>query len=145
MIQSSENVRNFFEARAEALTGDVWRVIGEGMELEQLPAPDDFDPLPPAVLEACEYYYLNVERRDNGSVYVFRADAGGTPVYEVLTTSDGGDCWLEVYGTDGGLLDAARMDSGFILWRDREAVRRKTWDGGLEPELLAARERRLGR
>jgi hypothetical protein len=142
MEQLPENVRQFFEARADALTGDVWRVIGEGLELEQLPAPDDFDPLPPAVLEACGYYVMNVERRDNGSVRVFRADAGGTWVYGVLTTSDGGDYWLEVYGADGGLLGAARMGSGLILWRDREAVRSKTWDGGLEPELLAARQRR---
>lgn len=85
------------------------------MELEQLPAPDDFDPIPPGVLEACGYYYFNVMLRDNGSVYVFRADADGTPVYGVLTTSDGGDYWLEVYATDGDLLCAARMDSGFIL------------------------------
>jgi hypothetical protein len=82
-------------------------------------------------------------------VYVFRADADGIPVYGVLTASDGGDSCLEVYGADGGLLAAARMDSGFILWRDREAVRRATWDGdvgpgGLEPELLAARLRRQG-
>jgi hypothetical protein len=145
MERLPENVRRFFEARADALTGDVWRVIGEGTELEQLPAPDDFDPLPAAVLEACGYYYFNVMRRDNGSVHVFRADADGTPVYGILTTSDGGDSWLEVYGSGGDLLGSARMDSGFILWRDREAVRRKTWDGSLEPELLAARERRLGR
>jgi hypothetical protein len=145
MEQPPENVRRFFEDRAEALTGDVWRVIGQGMELEELPAPDDFDPLPASVLEACGYYYFNVMRRDNGSVYVFRADAGGTPVYGVLTTSDGGDYWLEVYAADGALLGAARMDSGFILWRDREEVRRKSWDGGLEPELLAARQRRMGK
>jgi hypothetical protein len=145
MEQLPQNVRRFFEARADALSGDVWGVIGDGMELEQLPAPDDFDPLPAAVLEACGYYYFNVMRRDNGSVHVFRTDADGTAIYGILTTSDGGDSWLEVYGSGGDLLGAARMDSGFILWRDREAVRRKTWDGGLEPELLTARKRRLGK
>jgi len=139
----SENVRRFYEARADLLTGDVRKVIGK--ELEELPAPDDFDSPPTEVLEACGYYYFHVMRRDNGSVHVFRADADGTPTYGVLTTSDGGDYWLEIYGTDGKLLGAARMDSGFILWRDREAVRSKTSDGGLEPELLAARLRRQAR
>jgi hypothetical protein len=66
MEQLPENVRRYFEARADALTGDVRRVLGEGRELEQLPAPDDFDPLPAAVLEACGYYYVNVEQRDAG-------------------------------------------------------------------------------
>lgn len=143
MGQPPDSVRRYFEARAAALTGDVWRLVGPGNELDELPAPA-YGPAPAGVREACGYYDLNVVQRDNGSLYVFRANADGTPVFGVLTTSDGGDYWLELYGADGALLGAARMDSGFILWRDRDAVRRKIWDGELEPELLAARERRLG-
>lgn len=142
MEARNAKVRRFFEERAVALTGDVWKIIGVGEEFEELPAPDDFDPVPSGVLEACGYYYFHVMRRDNGSVYVFRADIDGMSVYGVLTTSDGGDYWLEIYDGEGRLLEAARMDSGFILWQDREAVRLSALDGTIEPELLQARQRR---
>lgn len=140
MAGLAESVRLFFEARASALAepGDVLRPRGE---IRKLREPDDLEAVPGSVLEACGFYFLNVQEQDNGRVYVFRADAAGVPTFGVIATSDGTDRWLEVYGTDGALLGAGRMDSGFILWQDRDVVRQRVWDGEIEPELLAARER----
>src|SRR2546421_4927013 len=118
-----EKVRRFYEARAASFA-EPYRVIGAGMELDQLPQPDDYVEVPPAVLEACGFYFLNVLQRDNGSVYVFRADAGGTATFGVLASSDGSDRALEVYGAAGALLGAALVDRGAVAWQDRAAVRR---------------------
>jgi hypothetical protein len=89
-----DGVRRFYEARAGRF-GEPYRHIGDGKE---------FAALPPAVLEACGFYFLNVLGRDNGSVCAFQADAAGVPTFGVLATSDGGDAHLEVYGAGGELL-----------------------------------------
>lgn len=128
MSTPPESVRKFYESRAASFA-EPYRVIGVGMELDEIPQPDDYVEVPPALLEACGFYFLNVLQRDNGSVYTFRADADGTPTFGVLATSDGGDRALELYGVSGELLGAALMDRGAVVWRDRAAVRRWPWGG----------------
>jgi hypothetical protein len=73
---------------------------------------------------ALTFYFLNVLKRDNGSVYVFQADADGTPAFGVLATSD---AHLEVYGAGGELLGAALVGRSrpTVTWADRAAVRRR--------------------
>lgn len=119
-----ESVRRFFEARA-ACFGEPHRHIGEGKEFAELPRPDEYVPVPAVVLEACGFYFLNVLQRDNGSVYVFQADADGTPAFGVVATSDGSDAHLEVYGMAGELLGAALLDrlAPSVAWADVGAVR----------------------
>jgi hypothetical protein len=123
-----EPVRRFYEARARSFS-EPYQVIGVGMEMDQLPQPDDYVEVPSSVLEACGFYFLNVLQRDNGSVYVFRADANGTPTLGVLATSDGSDRALEVYGSTGELLGAALVEHGAVAWQERAAVRCWPWGG----------------
>jgi hypothetical protein len=143
MAKPPPPVGAFYQSMADALViRDPLRIIDVEPGIHSLRWPDEYEPVPPAVLEACGFYWLNRQESDNGNVYLFRADANGTPTYGVLGTSDGSDRWLEVYGLDGTLLGAARLDSGVMLWGDREVVRRRVWEGSLEPELLEARRRR---
>src|SRR5215813_11616326 len=109
MSRLPDNVRQFFEARADHYT-EPYRHIGAGSEFAELPRPGEYVAVPAAVLEACGFYFLNVLKRDNGSVYVFQADANGTPTFGVLATTDGSDAHLEVYGAGGELLGAALVD-----------------------------------
>lgn len=120
----SSDVHRFFDARA-ACFGEPHRHIGGGKEFDALPRPDEYVAVPPAVLEACGFYFLNVLRRDNGSVYVFQVNAEGTPTFGVLATSDGSDAHLEVYGAGGEPLGAALVDrSGpTLVWADQVVVR----------------------
>src|SRR4051812_18863672 len=104
-----DDVRRYFEARADRFT-EPYRHIGDGKEFAALPRPGEYVAAPPAVLEACGFYFLNVLKRDNGSVYVFQADAGGMPAFGVLATTDGADAYLEVYGAGGQPLGAAVVD-----------------------------------
>src|SRR5258706_1985850 len=97
---SSVSIRLFYERRAE-LYSEPYRHIGVGKAFQELPTPDGYVAVPSSVLEACGFYFLNVLKRDNGSVYVFQADADGTPTFGVLATSDGSDCHLEGHGTGG--------------------------------------------
>jgi hypothetical protein len=129
----SDSVRRFYDSRA-ACFGEPFRHIGDGKEFAELPRPDEYVTAPSAVLEACGFYFLNVLKRDNGSVYVFQADAAGTPTFGVLATSDGSDAHLEVYGAGGELLGAALIDrSGpAVTWADRDAVRRRAGIEGFE-------------
>lgn len=133
MATVSDSVRRFFEARADHYS-EPYRYIGAGKAFAELPRPDEFVAAPPAVLEACGFYFLNVLKRDNGSVYVFQADAAGTPTFGVLATSDGSDAHLEVYGTGGDLLGAALIDRArpAVTWADRAAVRRRAGIEGFE-------------
>ncbi len=121
-----ENVRRFFEARVDRYT-EPYRHIGDGKEFAELPRPDEYVAAPPPVLEACGFYFLNVLKRDNGSVYVFQADADGTPTFGVLATSDGSDAHLEVYGAGGDLFGAALVDRSqpAVTWAEQDAVRRR--------------------
>src|SRR5262245_35991870 len=120
----SASVRRFFEERA-ASCSEPYRHIGDGKEFAKLPRPDEYVATPPAVLEACGFYFLNVLQRDNGSVYVFQADANGTPTFGVLATTDGSDAHLEVYGADGEPLGAALVDRAgpSVTWADPATVR----------------------
>lgn len=127
---SWEHVRPIYEARA-ACFGEPYRHIGDGKEFAELPRPGEYVATPPAVLEACGFYFLNVLKRDNGSVYAFEADADGTPTYGVLATSDGSDAHLEVFGASGLLLGAALIDrtGPTIGWADQPAIR---WRAGID-------------
>jgi hypothetical protein len=133
MAGPSDHVRLFFESRADRF-GEPYRHIGDGKEFAPLPRPDAYVPVPPGVLEACGFYFLNVLKRDNGSVYVFQADAAGTPVFGVLATTDGSDAHLEVYGVGGELRGAALVDRSrpAVAWADRDAVRRRAGIDGYE-------------
>ena len=129
----ADDVRRFFAARV-ACFGEPYRHIGDGKEFAALRRPDEYVAAPAAVLESCGFYFLNVLKRDNGSVYVFQADAGGTPTFGVLATSDGSDAHLEVYAAGGELLGAALVDrSGPVLtWADRAAVRGRAGIDGFQ-------------
>lgn len=96
--------------------------------------PDAYVAAPSPVLEACGFYFLNVLQRDNGSVYVFQADADGTATFGVLATTDGSNAHLEVYGAAGDLIGSALIDrSGpSVDWADRDAVRRRAGIEGFE-------------
>jgi hypothetical protein len=133
MDAPTNNVRRFFEARADRYA-EPYRHIGGGKEFAELPRPDEYVAAPPAVLEACGFYFLNVLKRDNGSVYVFQADAAGTPAFGVLATSDGSDAHLEVYGAAGELIGAALVDRSrsAVVWSERDAVRRRAGIEGFE-------------
>ena len=98
--------------------------------------------VPGGVQEAYAFYRQHVMDRDWGSASAYRVDAGDTNTYAVFVRSDGGDCWLEVFDSEGLLLGAARYDSGVTLWRSRTAIRNQVFSGPLEPELLEARKRR---
>lgn len=130
MTAPPDDVRRFFEALAGSFS-EPYRVIGDGKQLERLPLPDEFVEVPPSVLEACGFYFLNVLQRDNGSVYVFTADVDGMSVFGVLATSDGPDRALEVYGSSGELLGAGLVDSGMVSWRNLDALRRWPWEGNV--------------
>jgi hypothetical protein len=130
---SSDNIRKFYERRAD-LYSEPYRHIGVGKEFGELPTPEYYVAVPSSVLEACGFYFLNVLKRDNGSVYVFQAEADGTPTFGVLATSDGSDCHLEVYGTGGELLGAAQIDRSrsLVHWMDRDFVRHRAGIEGFE-------------
>lgn len=129
----TDEVRRFYDARAVCF-GEPYRHIGDGKEFAELPRPDEYVAVPPTVLEACGFYFLNVLKRDNGSVYAFQADAAGVPTFGVLATSDGSDAHLEVYGPGGELLGAALVDrSGpAVAWADVTVVRRRAGIEGFE-------------
>jgi hypothetical protein len=74
MGEPPDHVRRFYDARTDRF-GEPYRHVGDGKEFAALPRPDAYVAVPPAVLEACGFYFLNVLKRDNGSVYVFQADA----------------------------------------------------------------------
>jgi hypothetical protein len=128
-----DNVRRFYEVRVDRYS-EPYRHIGDGKEFAELPRPAEYVAAPAAVLEACGFYFLNVLRRDNGSVYVFQADANGTPTFGVLATSDGSDAHLEVYEERGEFFGAALIDRSrpAITWTDRAAVRRRAGIEGFE-------------
>jgi hypothetical protein len=133
MKEAQDSVRRYFEERASCYS-EPHRHIGFGKEFGELPRPDEYVAAPPAVLEACGFYFLNVLKRDNGSVYVFQADADGVPTFGVLATSDGSDAHLEVYGAGGELLGAALVDRSrpALRWADQVAVRRRAGIEGFE-------------
>jgi hypothetical protein len=133
MVTTPDAVRRFFESRASCYA-EPYRHIGDGKEFAALPRPDGYVASPPAVLEACGFYFLNVLKRDNGSVYVFQADVSGTPTFGVLATSDGSDAHLEVYGAGGELLGAALIDRSrpAVEWADQAAVRHRAGIEGFE-------------
>jgi len=128
-----DNVRRFFEARADWYR-EPYRHIGYGKEFAEIPRPDEYVAAPPPVLEACGFYFLNVLKRDTGSVYVFQADADGKPTFGVLATSDGSDAQLEEYGAGGELLGAALIERSrpAVTWADQAAVRRRAGIEGFE-------------
>jgi hypothetical protein len=118
-------IRQFYEEQA-ALFAEPVLHIGEGREFVPLPRPGGFEETPPAVLEACGFYYVNVLKRDLGGVHVFRATAGGTTTFAVLATTDGDAAHLEVYGAAGERIGAALFDApGALTWADRQVVRRR--------------------
>lgn len=125
MTDRETRVRLFYDRRAGDFA-DPRRRIGRNLPLQSLVGPDDCEPVPPAVFEAVGFYFVNVLEQDNGSVYVFYAQAGDEFTYGVLATTDGSDCHLEVFARDGALIAAGIPDSlaETIDWRDRDAVRR---------------------
>jgi hypothetical protein len=129
----SDNVRRYYEAQAHCF-GEPHRYIGDGRDLSKVPRPDEYVAAPPSVLEACGFYFLNVLQRDNGSVYVFQADAEGTPTFGVLATSDGRDAYLEVYGEGGESMGAAHIDRSVpsLEWLDVQTVRYRAGIQGFE-------------
>ena len=120
-----EPVRSFYESRVVDFSEPHLSIGGAG-PLELLRGPNDCEPVPPSVFEACGFYFVNVLEQDNGNVYVFRADVDGRLTYGVLATTDGSDCHLEVYAGDGALLGAGVVDvgDGTIAWQSRDKVRR---------------------
>jgi len=126
-------VREFYATRIDRYS-EPYRHIGMGHEFGALPQPDQYVVVPTTVLEACGFYFLNVLQRDNGSVYVFQADADGTPTFGVLATSDGSDAHLEVYGMAGDLIGAALIDRSqpALAWAEQAAVRRRAGIEGFE-------------
>jgi hypothetical protein len=122
------------------------RGFEEGRELREAFSPELGDIVsrrsaPEGAREAYAYYRQHVMDRDWGSVSAYRINAAGTDTYAVLTRSDGGDCWLEVFDADGLLMGAARYGSGVTLWLPRSTICERVFSGELEPELLAARQR----
>ncbi len=85
MGTQQQSVRQFFEARVDRF-GEPYHHISSSPQAEfvKLPLPEEYVATPPPVLEACGFYFLNVLERDNGGVYVFQADADGTPTFGVL-------------------------------------------------------------
>jgi hypothetical protein len=111
-------------------------------ELGDIRRPETGGSIPEGVREAYAFYCQHVMDRDWGSASAYSVDAAGTKTYAVFVRSDGGDCWLEVFDSDGLLLGAARYDSGVTLWRSRSIIRDKVFSGDLEADLLQARQRR---
>jgi len=130
---TQSRVRQFYATRVGRYS-EPYRHVGEGHDFSALPQPDQYVAVPTAVLEACGFYFLNVLQRDNGSVYVFQADADGTPTFGVLATSDGSDAHLEVYGMSGELMGAALIDRSqpALVWAEQAAVRRRAGIEGFE-------------
>jgi hypothetical protein len=125
-------IRQFYMDRADRFAEPTLH-IGEGQEFVPLPRPGGFEETPPAVLEACGFYYINVMKRDLGGVHVFRATAGGTTTFAVLATTDGDAAHLEVYGAAGDQIGAALLDApAALIWADREVVRRRARGVGLD-------------
>jgi hypothetical protein len=124
-------IRQFYMDRADRFAEPVFH-IGEGREFVPLPRPGGFEETPPAVLEACGFYYINVMKRDLGGVHVFQANVSGTTTFAVLATTDGDAAHLEVYSGAGELIGAALLDApGALSWADRLVVRRRA--GGVGP------------
>lgn len=72
--------------------------------------------LPAAVLSSFDWYY-RAEKADWASCGLWRVTLGGADVYLVYTSSDGDDCWLETFATDGTPALSARFLAGtFQLW-----------------------------
>jgi hypothetical protein len=135
-------VRKFYEAKITS-NQDRFEAFAGDQSLGMLREPAERANVPAAVLEACDFYYANVLEQDWGNVLVFRIPVEGNPTFAVRVISDGGDGWLEVFDERGEFLGAARTDCGLVLWRPREDIRRRVTEGlPLEPEFLAARERR---
>jgi hypothetical protein len=124
-----EPVRAFYQLRVADFR-DPHRRINDG-PLELIRGPDDCEPVPAGVFEACGFYFVNVLEQDNGGVYVFQAEIGGRRTYGVLATTDGSASHLEAYDGEGKLLGAAVVDvlAGTIAWQERGRVRRHaaTW------------------
>jgi hypothetical protein len=134
MATQQDNVRRFYEARVDRFGEPYRHISSRGTEFIELPLPEDYVATPPPVLEACGFYFINVLQRDNGSIYVFQADADGTPTFGVLATSDGSDAYLEVYGVDGELFGAAILDrlALTVEWTELDTVRRRAGIEGFE-------------
>ncbi|HZV06347.1 MAG TPA: hypothetical protein VE999_14805 [Gemmataceae bacterium] len=124
-MSDTEKVRAFYEGRVGDFAEPRMRIGGDG-PLHSLVGPEDCEPVPAAVFEAVGFYFVNVLEQDNGSVFVFRADAGGVFTYGVLATTDGSSSHLEVYARDGTLLAAGIPDwkAGTIAWKEQDKVRR---------------------
>src|SRR5262249_42119711 len=137
-----EKVRQFYEAKI-ASNPDPFEAFAGDQSLGLLREPAERAKVPAAVRQACDFYYENVLAQDWGNVRVFRTPVEASPTVAVRVTAAGGDGWLEVFDEWGELLGAARTDCGLVLWKPREAIRRRVTEGlPLEPAFLAARERR---
>src|SRR5262249_25945948 len=132
-ITVQDHIRQYYEARADRFA-EPYRHIGEGKEFQELPSPEGYVAAPASVLEACGFYFLNVLKRDFGSVYVFQANADGTETFGILATTDGDDAYLEVYGAQGEALGAALLGRSQrrVDWTEVGTVRRRAGIEGFE-------------
>ena len=130
--------QRFFETRASLfetpyLPFGPYNDSGEQREIHGLPRPDFYVEVPPAALEAAGFYFTNVLLRDNGSVYPFQTDGDCPATFDVYSSTDGDESYLEVYDAHGVYVCGAVISGGAVFdWRDKDAIRRHAGIEGRE-------------
>ncbi len=113
-----ESVQQFLEnAVKDANDND------ESFFVSDLGSRVDIDNLPETVKQAYGFYKTNVEDADWGSVGVYKISVDQSPVYAVSTTTDGDDCYLEVYSKTGEQITCASYTTMDIEWKSQADVR----------------------
>lgn len=93
---------------------------------------EDYENLPDRVERSRNYYHLNVEVEDWGTVRVYKE----ADYWAVVTTTDGDDGWIELYDNEGETLTGGRFWLELIHWDVRDLLRGQTKTGELPDELV---------
>jgi hypothetical protein len=95
--------------------------------------------IPQSILDAHDFYFINVEAKDYGSVWAFKEHVQNRDVFVVSVSTDGSNGWLEVFDQDGQSVCAANTSQERIAWGEVDVVRAYAQDGGLPVELRTRR------
>ena len=99
--------------------------------------------VPEPVQTAFDFYFLNVERRDWGSVHVDRTEPGSLlrSFWIVRVSTDGDDGWIELFDEAGQPLGAGRLYLELVSWSKPDEIRNMVHSGAF-PAALADRHQR---
>ena len=115
---TAESVQQFFENALKKANDNDERFF-----VSDLGSRVKIDSLPKTVKQAYDFYKKNVEDADFGSVGVDQVSIDRIPVYAVSTTTDGDDCYLEVYSQTGEQIACSNYTPMGMDWNSQASVR----------------------